>query len=247
MHSLPSVFTLSSFCAFLCALCASVVSCVFFQGRDMNPLVVGVLGGIGAGKSEVAAALASRSGGRVLVADTLGHEALRRPEIRDALVSRLGDSILRDGEIDRRRLAAMVFANKDHLAYLESLVHPWIRHRLDEEAKRAREERVPLLVIDAALLLEAGWRGVCDRLVFVDAPPEVRLERVKRDRGWSAEDARRREAAQLPLTRKRSVADHIIDNSSSHESLVHQVDDLLDRWGLPREPAPPAGGPHDAV
>jgi dephospho-CoA kinase len=212
-----------------------------------SPLVVGVLGGIGAGKSEVAAALASRSGGRVLVADHVGHEALRQPEIRDALVARFGDSILDRGEIDRRRLAAVVFADKSDLAYLESLSHPWIRRRLEEEARRARDERIPLLVIDAAVLLEAGWEGVCDRLVFVDAPPEVRLGRLKRDRGWSEEDAQRREAAQLPLTRKRSVADHMIDNSSSHESLVHQVDDLLDHWGLPRESAPPAGRPHDAV
>jgi dephospho-CoA kinase len=203
-----------------------------------SPLVVGVVGGIGAGKSEVAAVLAARSGGRVLVADFAGHEALRRPEIRDALVARFGDSILDNGEIDRRRLAALVFANKDHLAYLESLVHPCIRHRLDEEVRRSREERVPLLVIDAALLLEAGWAGVCDHLVFVDAPPEVRMERIRDKRGWSAEETQRREAAQLPLTRKRSVADHTIDNSSSHESLVQQVDDLLHRWGLAREPSP---------
>lgn len=213
----------------------------------MKTLVVGILGGIGAGKSEVAATLAARAGGRVVVADALGHEALRQPANRDALVARYGDSIIQNGEIDRKRLAAIVFADKSDLAYLESLTHPWIRHRFDDEARRAREERVPLLVIDAALLLEAGWQGVCDRLVFVDAPPEVRLERVKSKRGWSAEDAQRREAAQLPLTRKRFVADHIIDNSSSHDSLIRQVDDLLERWGLPRELASPAGGRHDAV
>jgi dephospho-CoA kinase len=223
----------------------------------MKPLVVGVLGGIGAGKSEVAAALAARAGGRVVVADALGHEALRQPEIRDALVSRFGDSLLQNGEIDRKRLAAIVFADKSDLAYLESLSHPWIRRRFEAEARQAHEERVPLLAIDAALLLEAGWEGVCDRLVFVDAPPEIRLGRVKNTRGWSVEDAQRREAAQLPLTRKRSVADHIIYNSSSTESLVRQVDDLLDRWGLPREPSssadvpkPPlrsAEGEHDAV
>jgi dephospho-CoA kinase len=213
----------------------------------MKPLVVGVLGGIGAGKSEVAATLAVRSGGRVIVADSLGHEALRVPEIRDALVARYGDSILQNGEIDRKRLAAIVFADKSDLAYLESLSHPYIRRRLDEEARLARLERLSLLIIDAALLLEAGWRSVCDRLVFVDAPPEVRLERLRSKRGWSVEDAQRREAAQLPLTRKRSVADHIIDNSSSHDALVRQVDDLLNRWGLAREPASPAGGRHDAV
>jgi dephospho-CoA kinase len=213
----------------------------------MKPLIVGVLGGIGAGKSEVAATLAARAGGRVVVADALGHEALRQPEIRNPLVAWFGDSILQDGEIDRKRLAAIVFADKGKLGYLESLSHPWIHRRLEEEARRAWEEHCPLLVIDAALLLEAGWRGVCDKLVFIDAPPEVREERVKTTRGWSAEDAQKREAAQLPLTRKRSVADHIIDNSSSHEFLVRQVDDLLDRWGLPREPAPPAGGKHDAV
>ncbi len=208
------------------------------RGTREEPLVVGVLGGIGAGKSEVAAALARRAGGRVVVADTLGHEALRQAEIRDALVARFGESILEKGEVDRRRLAAIVFANKDDLAYLESLTHPWIRRRLDEEVRRSREESVPLLMIDVPLLLEAGWADVCDRLVFVDASPEVRLERVRTSRGWSADDLRKREMSQLPLTRKRSVADHIIDNSFSHGSLIQHVDDLLRGWGLPRGPSP---------
>src|SRR5206468_1278337 len=118
---------------------------------------------------------------------------------RGALVARFGDAILDGGEIDRKRLAAIVFADKSELAYLESLSHPWIGRRLDEEARHAREGGVPLLVVDAALLLEAGWQGVCDRLVFVDAPPDVRLARLTGKRGWSVEDAQRREAAQLPL------------------------------------------------
>jgi dephospho-CoA kinase len=203
-----------------------------------STLVVGILGGIGAGKSEVAASLAARAAGRVVVADTLGHEALRRPEIRDALVARFGESILADGEIDRKRLAAVVFSNKDDLAHLESLTHPFIRRRLDEEVRRARDESVPLLVIDAALLLEAGWADVCDRLVFVDAPPESRLERVRSKRGWTAQEMQKREAAQLALTRKHSLADHTIDNSSSQDNLDQQVEDLLHCWGLPREPSP---------
>ena len=260
----------------------SVVDTPSSPAEVTKPLIVGVMGGIGAGKSAVAAALAARAGGRVVVADALGHEALRVPEIRDALVRRFGETILESSpsgvagvedpgtgdtlpslgskgqatgvydpshtppSIDRKRLAAIVFANKSDIAYLESLSHPYIRRRLEDEARRAAEEHSPLLVIDAALLLEAGWDGVCDKLLFVDASPEVRLERLTSKRGWSVEDAQLREAVQLPLTRKRSVADHIIDNSSSHDALVRQIDDLLDRWGLAREPASPAGGLPDA-
>ena len=205
-----------------------------------DPLVVGILGGIGAGKSEVAALFASHGAGRLIVADTLGHEALRDPALRDKLVEHFGTAILDEtGAIDRKRLGPAVFADKQALKYLESLTHPWIRLRSLEEVWRARAEGVSLIVIDAPLLLEAGWDAFCDRIVFVEAPPEVRLERVAGKRGWKAEELARREAAQLPLTRKRSRADHVVENSATQESLGRQVDDLLHQWGLPR------GNPHE--
>ncbi|MFO0877839.1 MAG: dephospho-CoA kinase [Gemmataceae bacterium] len=198
----------------------------------MKPLVVGLLGGIGAGKSAVAQAFA-RHGACMVNADALGHEALEQPAIREAILRRWGPTVAdATGRINRHQLAAEVFRNETARRELEALVHPYIRRRAEEEIARATAEHVPLIVVDAAVLLEAGWNHVCDRLVYVDAPAEVRLERVRRNRNWSEQDWRAREEAQLPLTQKRAQADHVLDNASTPEHLSRQVEDLMHRWGL---------------
>jgi dephospho-CoA kinase len=195
-------------------------------------LVVGLLGGIGSGKSAAARAFAER-GARVINADALGHEALAQPHIRDAVAARWGEGVLDEQRrVDRRRLAAVVFAEDGARRELEALTHPHIRRRAEEEVARARREQAPLVVVDAAVLLEAGWNNVCDKLVYVEAPPEARLARVTGTRGWGRDDWEARERAQLPLTEKYARADHVLDNSSTLEHLGRQVDDLLRRWGL---------------
>jgi len=197
-----------------------------------RPLVVGLVGGVGSGKSSAAAAFA-RHGASVINADALGHEALRQPAIRDEVVRLWGAGLLdASGQIDRRRLAAVVFADESARRQLEALTHPWIRRRTEDLIARAHHDGTRLVVVDAALLLEAGWNGVCDRLVYVDAPSEARRQRVVEARGWRAEDWQDRESAQLPLTRKHAHADHVLDNSSTLEQLALQVDDLIRQWGL---------------
>jgi dephospho-CoA kinase len=212
--------------------------------------VVGLIGGIGSGKSRVAQLLARR-GARVVSGDELAHAALRQPEVRDRIVARWGPGVLDgSGEIDRRRVAAIVFADPAELKALERMTHPWIKERIRAEAvAAAADPSVQLVVLDAAVMLEAGWEGVCDRLVFVDAPRERRLGRVAGQRGWSAADLEARERAQLPLTEKAARADHVLDNAASLDNLERQVDALLHRWGLdgaPQEPAGPAGRPGPA-
>jgi dephospho-CoA kinase len=198
-----------------------------------NKRVVGLLGGIGSGKSQVAAAFA-RHGARIIAGDQLGQAALRDPVIRARVVSRWGDSVVDErGEIDRRRLAAIVFADPAERKALEAMTHPWIRLAIRREIALAkRDPHVPLIVLDAAVMLEAGWNDVCDRLVFIEAPRAVRLERVARQRGWSEKEVAEREEAQLPLTEKAVRADHVLDNSASLEHLNCQVNDLLHQWGL---------------
>jgi dephospho-CoA kinase len=200
-----------------------------------NKLVVGLLGGIGSGKSHVAAAFA-RQGARVIAGDQLGQAALRDPDIRVRIVSRWGEEILgSSGEIDRRQLAAIVFADPGERKALETITHPWIRQRIRAELEEARNDaRVPFIVLDAAVMLEAGWNEVCDRLLFIDAPRALRLQRVARQRGWSEKEVDAREQAQLPLTEKAIRADHKLDNSTSLEHLNRQVNDLLHLWGLDR-------------
>ena len=203
--------------------------------QDERKLVVGLLGGIGSGKSQVAAAFA-RHGARIIAGDQLGQAALRDPDIRAGLVSRWGQGVVDDnGEIDRRRLAAIVFADPAERRALEAITHPWIRQRIHAEVAEARNDpRARLIVLDAAVMLEAGWNEVCDRLVYVDAPREVRLQRVARQRGWNEKEMQAREQAQLPLTEKAVRADHVLDNSATLEHLNRQVNDLLHLWGLAR-------------
>jgi dephospho-CoA kinase len=192
-------------------------------------LVIGLIGGLGSGKSRVAAEL-EKHGARVINADALGHEALRQPDIREQLVERWGKEVLDDnGQFIRASVARIVFADAAERRFLEKLVHPYIGRRLREEFDAAQ---APLVVLDAAIMLEAGWNNVCDWLVYVHAPREVRLQRLAQQRGWSAKEVEARERAQLSLSDKASRADGAVDNSGSPEHLARQVDDLLRRWGV---------------
>lgn len=195
--------------------------------------VVGLIGGIGAGKSAVAAAFA-RHGARIVAADPLGHEALRQPEIKARVVARWGSAVLSsEGEIDRRKVAAIVFAEPAERKALESMVFPWIKRRLREEIDKARAVAdVKLIVLDAAIMIEAAWSEACDRLVFVDAPRELRLQRLAGQRGWSPQEIEARENAQMPVDEKRSRADFVIDNRGSPQELDRQVEQLLKSWKI---------------
>jgi dephospho-CoA kinase len=200
-----------------------------------TPMIVALVGGGGSGKSAAAAEFA-RGGAVVIDGDALGHQALRDPGARDAVAARFGPGVLDgEGQIDRRKLGAIVFAEPQRRKELEEIVHPLILARIEDIIAQARRDGAPAVVLDAAVLLEAGWKRAVSKLVFVEAPDDVRLQRV-RSRGWSEDEWRRREAAQMPLTQKREKADHVLDNSSDQQRLGRQVADLMRLWGLaPRE------------
>lgn len=197
---------------------------------------IGLIGGIGSGKSLVAAEL-GRAGGRIISADALGHEALHQPAIRDRLVARWGRSILDErGVIARRIVGGIVFPDAGERRFLESIVFPYIEQRVREEAAAGEgDANARFLVLDAAIMLEAGWSDVCEWLVYVHAPRAMRLERLVRQRGWSAKEVEARENAQWPLTDKVSRAHFVIDNSFAREHTVQQVQNLVKLWDLQRE------------
>jgi dephospho-CoA kinase len=199
----------------------------------MKTPVIGLIGGIGSGKSRVSAALARR-GGRVVAGDPLGHEALRQPEIREQIVTRWGPGVLgNNGEIDRGKLGGLVFAEPAARRELEAIVQPWIGQRLrDEIAKAQADPNVSFVVLDAAVMLEAMWDGPCDFLVYVHAPRSVRLARVAQQRGWSPPEVVARELAQMSLTEKARRADVALDNSGLPDALEAQVDRLLEHLGI---------------
>jgi dephospho-CoA kinase len=194
--------------------------------------VIGLVGGIGSGKSRVAEALAAR-GGRLIAADPLGHEALRQPAIRASVAERWPSVIDPDGEVNRRRLGRIVFADVAELRALEALVFPWIEERVREEMKKAAADpAVAFTVLDAAVMLEAGWNNICDRIVYVHTPRPLRLARLREQRGWTADEVAARERAQLSLSEKAARADAAINNAGPPEDLARQVDALLRRWRL---------------
>lgn len=197
--------------------------------------VFGLLGGIGSGKSEVARLLAA-AGGRVISGDALGHEALRDPAIVDEVVKRWGRDVLDEqGAVNRRAVGKIVFADANELRALEALVHPWIKRRIPEEIQAAQEDpAAAFIVLDAAVMLEAGWHDVCGELMFVDVPRAVRLERIARQRGWTEKEVTARENAQWPLTEKRRMAQIVLDNSGTSENLRDQVLALVRERGLPQ-------------
>jgi dephospho-CoA kinase len=192
-------------------------------------LVIGILGGVASGKSLVSGELA-RLGAGVLDADRAGHEVLRMPAIAAAARRRWGEEIFAaDGQIDRKRLAGIVFSpppeGSRQRKYLEELTHPEIGRLLGQQARRMSESGTVAAILDAPLLLEAGWDKFCGRLIYVDAPRELRLQRALA-RGWSEKEFAVRESVQDFLESKRGRADVVVDNSGSPEQTRDQVQRL---------------------
>lgn len=186
---------------------------------------VGLIGAIGGGKSTVAQLLAAK-GAAVLDADRLGHSVLAEPAIIATLVERFGEAILAEGKadtIDRPVLGRMVFADPEALKDLNAIVHPRMRQRMLEWMGEVKV--VPLKVLDAAILQEAGWDDLCWHVLFIDAPRAVRLERLATSRGWNEEQLDRREASQWPLDRKRAGADSIVENDGSQDQLCAKINE----------------------
>lgn len=190
------------------------------------PPIIGLAGGIGAGKTTVANML-ERMGCTVARSDEGGRAALRDPEIRDTLVRWWGRAILDDtGEVDRRRVAEIVFVDKSERARLEQLTHPWIEARRRAAFAAAGPETVAF-VIDAPLLYEAGVDDECDAVIFVQTTGTERDRRLRSTRGWAVSERRRREDSQLPLDVKESRADYVLRNDGDLEALEAQVRSVL--------------------
>jgi dephospho-CoA kinase len=201
--------------------------------------VIGLTGGVAGGKSIVAGLLAQR-GSVIIDADSVGHELLEDPAVRAQIVARFGRGVLAGAgnkrgvapAIDRRALGAIVFADPEQRRALEAILHPRMRARF--LAAIAREMAAVCggagsVVLDAAILHEAGWDDLCDLVVFVEAPREERMARALRQRGWTKATFEAREGAQLPCEEKRRRSTVVIANSGDVDSLRREVARLLRR------------------
>jgi dephospho-CoA kinase len=186
--------------------------------------VLGLTGGIASGKSAVASQLATL-GATVLDADRAAHLLLDTPQIQQTLVARWGRAILTPtGQTDRAAIAARVFSGEDRgeLDFLEQTLHPRLRQQFRAELARLAAAGTQVVVIDAPLLLEAGWGDLCDAVIFVDAPRSARLARAKL-RNWTEAEFTKREALQMPIPEKRDRSTHLLANVGTLEELAAEV------------------------
>ena len=195
------------------------------------PPVIGLVGGVAAGKSFVAAQF-EKLGCAVVDADRLTGDLLQEPATRRALRQRFGEEIFTvSGEVDRRRLADRVFTDREALESLNSIMHPELCQRTREALDAARRRDVPAVILDAPLVLEKGLDTLSDFVVYIEASEEVRRTRAQESRGWPPAEVARREAAQVSLKTKRKRADYIVDNNTSPEHTLEQIRRILARVG----------------
>lgn len=195
-----------------------------------NKPVIGIAGGIGSGKSFVAA-LFGEAGCLVINSDEQVAEAYALPDVREALRAWWGDSAFKpDGAIDRRAIAGRVFADPAERVRLEQLLHPIVdRLRAAAMAAAAGDPEVLAFVWDTPLLFETGLHRQCDAVVFVETPLDVRQARVARRSGWDDAELGRREKFQLPLDNKQGMSEYNIRNTAGADQARIQVRETLSR------------------
>ncbi|MDO4585754.1 MAG: dephospho-CoA kinase [Planctomycetia bacterium] len=222
--------------------------------------VVGIIGGIGSGKSSVSSIFVKK-GAPILDADRAGHLTLQESYIKQKLLERFGTAIFEHSiekknnvnnqqqisemgndsagiieknidnySINRKLLADLVFASteeaKKNLAFLNALIHPEIARKLEKQRQTFEARKKEFVILDAPLILEAGWHKMADYLIFVEAEEETRWNRVRK-RNWSRQEFKNREAAQMPLSEKKKFADFVINNNQPWDQMVEQVESLI--------------------
>jgi dephospho-CoA kinase len=196
--------------------------------------IIGIAGGIGSGKSHVAR-LFGELGCAIIDSDAQVHATYRDPAVLQTLRQWWGDAVVKpDGTINRAEMAKRVFSDPVQRGRLEALIHPLVerarqREMLDVVGAVGSGAPPLAFVWDTPLLFEAGLRDACDAVVFVEAPYEVRLERVGKSRGWGLDELARRENSQWPLDKKKNLSDDVISNGAEAEDLRNQVRQVLSR------------------
>jgi dephospho-CoA kinase len=187
-------------------------------------VVIGLTGGIASGKSVVSEML-REAGALVIDADKVGHEAYARGGgCYDAVVAAFGREVVGpDGEIDRKALGGKVFGDPAQRKRLEGIVWPWMRGVMEQRLAGLRSDGVPVVVLEAAVLIEADWTPIVDRVWLVEVSPDVARERLMARNGLTAEQADARIGAQLTNEERERHAQAIIDNSGTLDELRQRV------------------------
>jgi dephospho-CoA kinase len=190
------------------------------SGRHLR---IGLTGGIASGKSTVSAIL-RELGAVVIDADALARDVVAKgtPGLT-AVVEEFGPGLLTaDGDLDRAAMGTLVFADESARKRLEAIVHPLVFERIVDLETGAPDGAV--VVHDIPLLAESGRAATFDAVIVVDAPPEVQVDRMLRDRGWTEDEARARIAAQASAEERRTIATYVVENTGTVEDLRREVE-----------------------
>ena len=197
--------------------------------------VIGITGGVGAGKSAILKYLTAISGVRVVEADEVGH-LLMEPgmECFEKIRAHFGERVLTpDGQLDRAAVAKIVFADKKELDWQNELMHPAIKNWIRREIEKERQQGAcALFVVEAALLIEDHYEELCEEFWYIYTEPEIRRARLKESRGYSDEKIDAIFRKQCTDVEFRTHCAQVIDNNSTKEAVYERVDILLGKLGI---------------
>lgn len=188
-------------------------------------MIVGITGGVGAGKSTVLSILERDCRARLLIADEMGHEVMEPGSDACREICRLFPEVSRNGVIDRNRLAEIVYAHPEKMKQLNAVIHPRVLQKIREKLEEWREE--PLIVIETAILFETGCDALCDQIWGVTADREVRIRRLMDSRGYTRERALAIMSQQLSQEEMSGKCHFLIKNNGNLEELSKQIKYLL--------------------
>ncbi len=186
-------------------------------------VVIGVTGNIGSGKTTVAN-IFKELGAKVIEADKIGHLLLEKKEVKKKLVSSFGKSILNEkNEIRREILRRIVFEKEEKLRKLNFILHPLIAEEIKKKIENIGER---IIIVEAAVLLDAGWDSLVDKIIIVSAPYEVKLQRAQKSCGLNLTEIEKIIKSQLSEEKMMQEADFVIENKGGREELRHKIKNL---------------------
>jgi dephospho-CoA kinase len=190
--------------------------------------IIGILGGIGSGKTTVANAFA-KAGCKVIDADKIAHELLEQKDVKSSIINIFGKAILTiEGKINRKKLADVVFEDSGKIKAINGIIHPLVLAQVEALISEYNtQNQVKAIVLDMPLLAEVGWEKRCNKLIFVDCKADLRLKRTMKNGILNESQLKRRENFQISLDKKKSIADNVLDNNSDCEALAKRVADIL--------------------
>lgn len=192
-------------------------------------IVIGLTGGIGTGKSEVAR-IFQELGAVLINADQIGHQAYTpHSEIWQEVVKAFGEEILQpNGEIDRKKLGSIVFADPDQLTRLNQIMHPRMARMVAQQVQELREQGADVVVVEAALLFEAGWDSLVGEVWSTESPENLVIKRLQSRSGLSQEEAKKRIDSQMSAEERKSRSQVVVDNSGDLIELERVVRSIWD-------------------